>query len=86
MISAATTSRSGPAQEAIAKTPVTTTIKKAGVTGIMYRSKKSAESPLVGMTEKKTIGAATVTAQKAESRYARRTTSATTPTAASTVK
>ena len=36
------------------------------MTGIMYRSKKSAESPLVGTTEKNTTGDATVAAQKSE--------------------
>ena len=41
---------------------------KAGVAGIMYRSKKSAESPFAGTTEKKRTGAAIVSAQNASTR------------------
>src|SRR4051794_40526334 len=81
----ATGTRQEPAHEAIVKTPMQTSTRNAGVTGIMYRSKKSAESPLVGTTEKKATGAATVTTQNTSGRYDLRASSAATPSAASVV-
>ena len=59
---------------------------KAGVAGIMYRSKKSAESPFAGTTEKKTTGAAIVSAQNASTRLRCATTSVATPSSAKSVK
>jgi hypothetical protein len=48
--------------------------------------KKSAERPLVGTNEKKRIGAATISTGTSAARTRRRTSSATTPTTASTLK
>ena len=84
---AITSSLAPPAQLPIARAPATTSTRNAGVAGIMYRSKKSAESPFAGTTEKKRIGAAIVIAQKAsDAAVACARSSATTPTIASAVK
>ena len=59
----------------------------AGVAGIMYRSKKRAESPFAGTSEKKRTGAAIVSAQNASTRLRLRDERASpTPSSASTVK